>query len=215
MINEKYTFINYNGLRSKRLGELTNGFTNNLFDNSVVIIDEAHNLISRIVNKLKKEKPIPEDDRGEKEHLPINLSIKLYEYLLSAKNARIVLLSGTPVINYPNEFGILFNILRGYIKTWHITLNIKTNKKVDRNVLNNVTMIAEEIHDENQLAEPIIVMNKKQAVISKREKSSILFDSRPKSVIDAENKKELLTFSIECLKMIINSESYDDHTIRC
>jgi hypothetical protein len=27
---------------------------------------------------------------------------------------------------------------------------------------------------------------------------------------DAENKKELLTFSIECLKMIINSESYDD-----
>ena len=146
MINEKYTFINYNGLRSKRLGELTNGFTRNLFDNSVVIIDEAHNLISRIVNKLKKEKPIPEDERGEKEHLPINLSIKLYEYLLSAKNARIVLLSGTPVINYPNEFGILFNILRGYIKTWHITLNIKTNKKVDRNVLNNI-LIGEKSHD--------------------------------------------------------------------
>jgi hypothetical protein len=146
MINEKYTFVNYNGLRSKRLGELTNGFTNNLFDNSVVIIDEAHNLISRIVNKLKKEKPIPEDDRGEKEHLPINLSIKLYEYLLSAKNARVVLLSGTPVINYPNEFGILFNILRGYIKTWHITLNIKTNKKVDRNVLNNI-LIGEKSHD--------------------------------------------------------------------
>ena len=146
MIHEKYTFINYNGLRSKRLGELTNGFTRNLFDNSVVIIDEAHNLISRIVNKIKKEKPISEDARGEKEHVPINLSIKLYEYLLSAKNARIVLLSGTPVINYPNEFGILFNILRGYIKTWHITLNIKTNKKVDRNVLNNI-LIGEKSHD--------------------------------------------------------------------
>ena len=146
MITQKYTFINYNGLRSKRLGELTNGFTRNLFDNSVVIIDEAHNLISRIVNKLKKEKPIPEDERGEKEHLPINLSIKLYEYLLGAKNARIVLLSGTPVINYPNEFGILFNILRGYIKTWHITLNIKTNKKVDRNVLNQM-LIGEKSHD--------------------------------------------------------------------
>jgi hypothetical protein len=146
MINEKYTFINYNGLRSKRLGELTNGFTRNLFDNSVVIIDEAHNLISRIVNKIKKEKPISEDARGEKEHLPINLSIKLYEYLLSAKNARIVLLSGTPVINYPNEFGILFNILRGYIKTWHITLNIKTTKKIDKNVLNNM-LIGEKSHD--------------------------------------------------------------------
>ena len=103
-------FINYNGLRSKRLGELTNGYTTNLFDNSVVIVDEAHNLISRIVNKIKKEKPVPESDRGEKDHLPLSISTKLYEYLLSATNARVVLLSGTPVINYPNEFGILFNI---------------------------------------------------------------------------------------------------------
>jgi len=135
MIKQKYTFINYNGLRAKKLRELTFGFTRNLFDNSVIIIDEAHNLISRIVNKLKKEKEIPENKKGEKEHLPLNLSVKLYELLLSAKNARIVLLTGTPVINYPNEFGILFNILRGYIKTWKIPLNVKTNKKIDKNVL--------------------------------------------------------------------------------
>ena len=56
MISQKYKFINYNGLRSKRLEELTSGFKKNLFDNAVVIIDEAHNLISRIVNKLKKRK---------------------------------------------------------------------------------------------------------------------------------------------------------------
>ena len=60
MIRQKYTFINYNGLRSRRLSEMTSGFTKNIFDNAVVIIDEAHNLISRIVNKLKKEKPVPE-----------------------------------------------------------------------------------------------------------------------------------------------------------
>ena len=53
-----YKFINYNGLREKRLDEMTSGYTRNIFDNSVVIIDEAHNFISRIVNKLKKEKPI-------------------------------------------------------------------------------------------------------------------------------------------------------------
>ena len=146
MIKEKYTFINYNGLRSKRLEELTNGYTKNLFDNSVIIVDEAHNLISRIVNKLKKEKPIQEDTRGEKDHLPINLSTKLYEYLLSAKNARIVLLTGTPVINYPNEFAILFNILRGYIKTWSFPLNIKTNKKIDKASLNEM-LIGEKTHD--------------------------------------------------------------------
>ena len=140
MIKSKYTFINYNGLRTKRLEELTNGFTRNLFDNAVVIIDEAHNLISRIVNKIKKEKPIPESDKGEKEHLPLSLSTKLYEFLLSAKNARIVLLTGTPVINYPNEFGILFNILRGYIKTWKIPLNVKTSKKIDQKSLQEMMM---------------------------------------------------------------------------
>ena len=140
MIEAKYFFINYNGLRSNKLEEYTNGFTRNLFDNSVVIIDEAHNLISRIVNKIKKEKPIAESDRGEKERMPQFLSVKLYEYLLSAKNAKIVLLTGTPVINYPNEFGILFNILRGYIKTWEIPLNVETTKKINKDTLSDLLM---------------------------------------------------------------------------
>jgi len=140
MIRNKYTFINYNGLRLKRLQELTSNFTKNLFDNSVIIIDEAHNLISRIVNKIKKEKVIPENERGEKDYSPKFLAVKLYEYLMSAKNARIVLLTGTPIINYPNEFGILFNILRGYIKTWNFPLNVKTTKKIDRNSLQEILL---------------------------------------------------------------------------
>jgi hypothetical protein len=138
MIKQKYQFINYNGLREKRLEEMTSNYTKNIFDNNVVIIDEAHNFISRIVNKLKKEKPIAETKRGEKERLPLNLSTKLYEMLLSSKNSRIILLSGTPVINYPNEFAILFNILRGYIKTWRIPLNVQTNKKIDRSSLSDM-----------------------------------------------------------------------------
>ena len=143
MIRHKYTFINYNGLRAKRLAEMTSNFTRNIFDNSVVIIDEAHNLISRIVNKLKKEKEIPGEEKKKKdkakeeekkaeveeslfgEHTPLNLATKIYYMLLRAKNSRIVLLSGTPIINYPNEFSILFNILRGYIKTWKFLLNIQ------------------------------------------------------------------------------------------
>ena len=140
MIKQKYQFINYNGLREKRLEEMTKNYTKNIFDNTVVIIDEAHNFISRIVNKLKREKAIPETKRGEKEHLPLNLATKLYEMLLSAKNARIILLSGTPIINYPNEFGILFNILRGYIKTWRIPLVVQTNKKIDRQSLNEMLL---------------------------------------------------------------------------
>ena len=156
MIRHKYTFINYNGLRAKRLAEMTSNFTRNIFDNSVVIIDEAHNLISRIVNKLKKEKEISGEEKkkkdkvkeGEKkeeeslfgEQTPLNLATKLYYMLLRAQNSRIVLLSGTPIINYPNEFSILFNILRGYIKTWKLPLTIKTKNKVDRDTLQGILL---------------------------------------------------------------------------
>jgi hypothetical protein len=169
MIHQKYTFINYNGLRPQKLSEMTKGFTENLFDNSVVIIDEAHNLISRIVNKIKKEKPIDskekkkrkkakgegegegEEEAEEKEsifgeNIPRNLSLKLYYMLLRATNTRIVLLTGTPVINYPNEFAILFNILRGYIKTWEFPLDIKTTAKIDKSALENM-LIREKTHD--------------------------------------------------------------------
>jgi hypothetical protein len=105
MIRSKYTDINYNGLNENKIKMLTNDYTINPFDNSVVLIDEAHNFVSRIVNKIKK---------------PKSISYILYDHLMNASNCRVVLLSGTPIINYPNEIGILYNILRGYIKTWTI-----------------------------------------------------------------------------------------------
>ena len=134
MIESKYTFLNYNGMRNKHLSELTNGYTKNLFDGAVVIIDEAHNLISRIVNKIKnvKEGAKKKQGAGNEDEMPKFLSLRLYEYLMSATDAKIVLLTGTPIINYPNEFGILFNILRGHIKTWNIPLNVKTTLKIDK-----------------------------------------------------------------------------------
>ena len=140
MIKQKYKFINYNGLRDKAMSELTSNYTRNIFDNSVIIIDEAHNFISRIVNKLKKEPIIREDQDKDEKILPISLSVKLYEMLLSAKNAKIILLTGTPIVNYPNEIAILFNILRGYIKTWSFPLVINTTQKIDRETLKNMLL---------------------------------------------------------------------------
>ena len=125
MIENKYQFINYNGLRLEKLREMTDNFQINLFDNSVIVIDEAHNFISRIVNKLNKTKDVDLKD-------PSSLSLILYKFLLSCENSRIVLLTGTPMVNYPNEIGILFNILRGYIKTWKFTLDAE---KIDGETL--------------------------------------------------------------------------------
>jgi len=117
MISHKYRFINYNGLSLKKLNELTKNNTSNPFDNTVVIVDEAHNLVSRIVNKLGKKKA--------------SIGLTLYQLLMKAKNVKIVLLSGTPVINYPNEISILFNILRGYITSWSFKLDILADRQIN------------------------------------------------------------------------------------
>ena len=108
MINTKYDFINYNGLRAEKLKSMTDGYTRNPFDNAVIVIDEAHNFVSRIVNKLKRA---------------TSMAYRLYHFLLSAQNAKVVLLTGTPIINYPNEIAVLFNILRGNIDNWVFTVS--------------------------------------------------------------------------------------------
>lgn len=107
MIRAKYEFINYNGLRAEKLKSMTDDYTHNPFDNKVVVIDEAHNFVSRIVNKLKR---------------PTAMAYRLYNFLLSAQNAKVILLTGTPIINYPNEIAVLFNILRGNIDNWVFTI---------------------------------------------------------------------------------------------
>jgi len=138
MIKNKYTFINYNGLRRDKFKQLTNNFEKNIFDDAVVVIDEAHNLISRIVNKINKISKFNEKKRGPEGMLPQSLALLLYEFLLRADNCRVVLLTGTPIINYPNEIGILFNILRGYIKTWNFTLSTETSKKLSKETLQEI-----------------------------------------------------------------------------
>ena len=115
MINMKYEFINYNGLRAEKLKSMTDGYTHNPFDNAVVVIDEAHNFVSRIVNKLKR---------------PTTMAYRLYHFLLSAQNAKVVLLTGTPIINYPNEIAVLFNILRGNIDNWVFTIGDSGGAKI-------------------------------------------------------------------------------------
>lgn len=122
MIRSKYKDINYNGLNKRIMNELTKDSTVNPFDGSVVVIDEAHNFVSRVVNKIKTK----EAD---------SISSRLYEYLMKATDVRVVMLTGTPIINYPNEIGILYNILRGYIKTWTFTVRVMTSNKINRDAI--------------------------------------------------------------------------------
>ena len=130
MIINKYSFINYNGISTVKYNELCKA--GNPFDHKVVIIDEAHNLVSRIVNQLNVIYETKQQSKLRTRKL-VPMAINIYKDLMSATDARIVLLSGTPIINYPNEIAVLFNILRGSIKTFKFTL--KSTKPITLDIL--------------------------------------------------------------------------------
>ena len=131
MIRTKYIDINYNGLSKKKIAEMEasaklrdKGRPKNMsrpvnpFHDSVIVIDEVHNLVSMIFNSIRSKRK--------------SISMTLYHWITTAENARVVFLSGTPIINYPSEVGVLFNMLRGDIKTWTFHLNVGSESKVNR-----------------------------------------------------------------------------------
>lgn len=100
MINKRFKFISYNGLSRKSVEEMTEGGVNP-FDNRCVIVDEVHNFISKIVNARQ-------------------IGQAMYKLLMTAKNCKMVCLSGTPIINYPHEIAYLINLLTGPKKTYNL-----------------------------------------------------------------------------------------------
>ena len=96
LYKDKYSFVSYNANNTvaqiNKIGNL---------DNKVIIIEEVHNLISKMVSGI-----CGVSKQG----------LDIYNYLMNAQNAKIIALSGTPIINDPFECAVLFNILRGYIE---------------------------------------------------------------------------------------------------
>lgn len=134
MIRARYNFIHYNGLNKKKILEMQASSPEGTtpFDNHLVIIDEVHNLVSRIVNN----RPIART---------------LYNMMLSAKNSKIILLSGTPIINKPVELGVIANMVRGYTPHFTVTASgvnsdqwksietfLRENKRVDYYELDSI-----------------------------------------------------------------------------
>ncbi len=136
LIKEKYTYINYNGI-NQSIWKKKYKKNGNPFDNSTVIIDEAHNFVSRIVNKLNAKKS--------------SISVDLYEEIMSAENCRVILLTGTPFINYPYELGTLFNLIHGY--TYILNITIKPKKMVTQTFFESL-LLKEGIIDLIEYDEP-------------------------------------------------------------
>ena len=77
------------------------------FDDSVVIIDEIHNFISNLH---------PDDTSNGK------MSKGVYANLMAAKRCKIVMLSGTPLVNEPVELAWLVNLAHGPVETFKVPL---------------------------------------------------------------------------------------------
>jgi hypothetical protein len=97
IIDQRFTFIRYNGLSSANIGKYVPADGTNPYNGSVIIIDEVHNFISRTSNQSE-------------------IAGKLYNLIYTAKDCKVVALSGTPVINRANEVAYLMNMLRGPIE---------------------------------------------------------------------------------------------------
>ena len=76
----------------------------NPFDNKIIIFDEVHNYIvtlSNILRTIKKPSPIQK------------VKLDIYNDLKNAINCKIILLSGTPIVNNAYEIAFISNILNG------------------------------------------------------------------------------------------------------
>lgn len=112
LISSYYNFLHYNGINKKLLRQITEDNTINPFDNKLIIIDEVHNFISRVINKSK-------------------ISTTLYNLIRESKNSKLILLSGTPLINYPHELSYLVNLLCGKLHQYSLDI-VKSTFDVDK-----------------------------------------------------------------------------------
>ena len=77
---------------------------NTPFNRNVIIIDEVHGFISKIVNKLDTKE--------------LKRSTQIYDWIMKSESCKLVCLSATPVVNKPSEMAVLINMLKGIQKVY-------------------------------------------------------------------------------------------------
>jgi hypothetical protein len=94
-INRYYKFITYNA--STTLDQIQK-VTGGQLEHKFVVVEEVHNFISMIVNTSSKK------------------GGPLYDLFMNAIDCKFMFLSATPLQKSPYELGVMFNMLKGYMK---------------------------------------------------------------------------------------------------
>jgi hypothetical protein len=186
-INKKYTFTTFITF----LKELKNSQKED-YENCILVFDEVHNIISKTVG----------DQTYEKYH----------KFLHSLQNIKILLLTGTPMINETNEIAKLLNLIlplsnqlkvKDFIKTY--LLNDKTKQEFKTKIQGYVSYLKEEIDPrikivhEGELVKPLDILKVVEVKMSKQQETTYetAYESDKKGTND-ENKdddnEEISTF---------------------
>ena len=141
-IDSRITFISYNGITAKKLKEyackIDPDTGDRFFDNKTIVIDEIHNVtrlmrgnvLPYMVQRKGRPRKIKVEPVTPGKWVPglcdtnqnYNRAYLLYKLLTDARNSKIIGLSGTPIINFPEELGILSNLLAGYTECIEVPL---------------------------------------------------------------------------------------------
>lgn len=158
--NGRIWFINYNGITASKLKMLACQGDKSPFDNAVIVVDEVHNLVRLMqgtiepyLTELKgvKRKIAPEPITTEKwsprlcgKTMNYKRGYILYRLLIGARNSKIIGLSGTPLINFPEELGILMNVLHGYLHIAEGRVQRGANTEEEMKIKEQIESIARE-----------------------------------------------------------------------
>ncbi len=145
-VDARFVFINYNGITKQAFRDLfacKNTDGRRAFDGATIVIDEVHNLI-RNINNSDLETTYKDEPRDLATYIPkmcaggqsYRVSYTLYRMLCNAVGSKIVALSATPIINFPQEVAILANMLGGDIRMANIAC-AGMDKKADLEAMLN------------------------------------------------------------------------------
>jgi len=93
-------YIHYNGVSDVAVVRILKD--SSFFNNAVIIIDEAHNFALAAANG--------------------GVLARFYKRIVDAHDSRVILLSGTPLVNSPHEVAFIVNMARGVQKAYTIPL---------------------------------------------------------------------------------------------
>ena len=226
-ITNRIEFINYNGISASKLKEIAcrplDAEGNGFFDNKVIVVDEIHNLTRLMqgtiepyltsIPGLKRKVPLEPVTAGHWEPAlckkvtdpkrPYLTNYKrgflLYRMLEGARNSKIIGLSGTPLINFPEEIAILTNLLGGYIHTSSFTVGpaSEENRKTVQKILKENPRIDFEEVELQGLNMSVLITALPEGIIKAIDSAGVLGAQRSK-----EPTKPLADCVIEIIEAI-------------